>query len=478
MSTPLALATGDTAAMRPSSTIPPERGGSGVSGQPDASAADATADASTVDIAGAGDSMAVTSLRSALMIAFHFPPFTGSSGALRTLGFVRYLPEFGWRGSVLTATACAYERTSDDALALIPAGTRVRRALALDVRRHLSFRGRYIERLALPDRWASWLPAAVIRGVAGVMRDRAEVVWSTYPIATAHIIGSMVARLTGRPWVADFRDPMVEQNARTGEWAPSDPALRRARLSVERLCVRHAARVVFCTEGARDIFIKRYGDSVVTRCKVIENGYDEQAFVEAEKRPSRKRSEDAPFTVLHSGVIYPTPDRDPSRLFEALANMKRGGRVAPGDLRFVLRATGNDAEIQARIDHHGVGDIVHLAPSIPYVDALREMMDADALLVLQGYTSDPAVPAKLYEYLRAGRPLLALVSPTGETARVARRSDLCVSADIESVEDIEIAVGALLDRLRAPQSDDVRELPDEYSRRGRARSLAGVLGEL
>ncbi len=420
----------------------------------------------------------VAQARRALLIAFHFPPFVGSSGSLRTLGFVRYLPEFGWNPSVLTATANAYENTSVDTRNLVPEGTRVRRAFALDVRRHLSLGGRYISAMAIPDRWVSWVPAAALRGVAAVLRDGTNVVWSTYPLASAHIIGCTVARVTGRPWVADFRDPMVEMNERTGVWAPPNPAVRRARLAIEGLCVRHAARMVFCTEGARDIFVERHGSTIADRCSIVENGYDEQSFIEAAKLPANPQPRDQPLTVLHSGVIYPTPDRDPSHLFEALCNLKKAGHIGSGDIRFVLRATGNDSAIQERIDRYDVADLVQIAQPLPYLEALREMMDVGALLVLQGYSSDPAVPAKIYEYIRADRPILALVSPTGETARLVRKVRRGAIADIERVSEIEGAVLSLLAQWRSGTAVTSAVNGSEFSRRFGAQKLSALLDAL
>jgi hypothetical protein len=101
-----------------------------------------------------------------LLIAYHFPPLAGSSGIQRTLRFAQHLPAFGWQPLVLTAAPRAYERTSTDLNADIPAGTLVRRAFALDTARHLAFGGRYVGAMARPDRWVSWRFDAVRQGSA------------------------------------------------------------------------------------------------------------------------------------------------------------------------------------------------------------------------------------------------------------------------------------------------------------------------
>ena len=124
------------------------------------------------------------------MIAYHFPPLAGSSGIQRTLRFVQHLPSLGWQPLVLSADPRAYEKTSDDLMADVPVGTVVRRAFALDTSRHLQLKGRYLGWMARPDRWISWKFDAIRQGIKLIDEFKPDVIWSTYPIATAHVIAS------------------------------------------------------------------------------------------------------------------------------------------------------------------------------------------------------------------------------------------------------------------------------------------------
>src|SRR5712664_704149 len=121
-----------------------------------------------------------------LMVAYHYPPCFGSSGIQRTLKFSRYLPDGGWDPIILTAHPRAYPDTNSAQLSEIPSGLPVHRAFALDAARHLVFGRHYSRWLALPDRWGSWWPGGVVAGLRLVRRYRPAVLWSTYPIATAH----------------------------------------------------------------------------------------------------------------------------------------------------------------------------------------------------------------------------------------------------------------------------------------------------
>ena len=185
-----------------------------------------------------------TRLKRVLMIAYHFPPLAGSSGVQRTLRFVQHLPALGWQPLVLTASPHAYQKTSDDLLAEVPPGTVVRRAFALDTARHLAIAGRYIGWMARPDRWISWKLDAVRQGRKLIEEFKPDIIWSTYPIATAHVIAAALHKHSSIPWVADFRDPMAQVDY------PPDPITHQHFLDIENEAATHAAQCVFTTPGA------------------------------------------------------------------------------------------------------------------------------------------------------------------------------------------------------------------------------------
>src|SRR5262245_10397164 len=121
-----------------------------------------------------------------LMVAFQFPPFAGSSAIQRVLRFVQHLPSCGWEPIVLTASPVAYDARAADLLAEVPNNVIVERAFALDAAKHLSIFRRYPGFLARPDRWVSWRLGAFVAGIRIIRRYRPQLLWSTYPIATAN----------------------------------------------------------------------------------------------------------------------------------------------------------------------------------------------------------------------------------------------------------------------------------------------------
>lgn len=405
--------------------------------------------------------------RTALLIAYHFPPLRGSSGMQRTLRFAQHLRKFGWRPIVLTIDPRAYEDVGPTKGNEIPDGVEVHRAFGFNTAKQLSIKGRYPEFLALPDRWMTWRFWAVRAGCRLVREQNVDVVWSTFPIATAHDIGREVATRTGRPWIAEFRDPMWQH-----DWPPEPRANAHWR-AMERRIFARADRIVFTAPSAIDMYVERFPEFPRAHFELIENGYDEESFRRAEALPS-SASHDGPVTLLHSGIVYRS-ERDPTQFFGAIAALKSAGRIDASRLRVLLRASGGEGDYRRDLQRLGIDDVVTLEPAVDYLPALREMMDVDGLLVLQASNCNAQVPAKLYEYLRSHRPILALTDPVGDTARTLESAGAGLIARLDSQPEIEAALIQFVeqvraDRLRRPPADVVAR----YSREACTGRLAAL----
>lgn len=409
-----------------------------------------------------------TGSQAALMVAFHFPPQSGSSGVLRTLNFVRYLPRGAWQVHVLSANPRAYVERSSALLDSVPASAQVARAFALDSARHLAWRGKYLGLTAIPDRWVTWSVAGIVRGWLIARSAQVKVVWSTYPIATAHLIAAVVSRLSGKPWVADFRDPMnVNRRSMSGLQA-------RVYAYIEGLALARAAACVFTSRRAVEQVAKLFPGTEV-RCHVIENGYDEQAFDGLE--PDRQGVGNDRLLFLHSGLIYPS-DRDPTHFFLAVRTLIEQGLLPREQVCIRFRAPQHSEDLLSRARALGMEDLVEVAPPVPYRQALAEMMGADLLVAFQGSKFNAQIPAKIYEYLRAQGHMLAVVDPQGDTAAVLRTFCGVGIADISSADDIRTVLEQWLGMRNTEAMASVRAqnrtLVARYSRETQAAVLAGL----
>jgi glycosyltransferase involved in cell wall biosynthesis len=364
-----------------------------------------------------------------LMIAYHFPPLAGSSGIQRTLRFVQHLPGLGWEPLVLTADARAYETTSDDLLADVPEATVVRRAFALDTSRHLALGGRYPGFMARPDRWISWKFAGIRAGLRMIRDYKPQAIWSTYPIATAHVIGAELHQRSGLPWIADFRDPMAQVGY------PPDPKTWQSYKHIEENAMHNASLALFTTPGAAQLYRERYPNAAA-RIDILENGYDEETFAGAEQNMSnREPLNPGCLTLLHSGIVYPE-ERDPTALFAALGDLQRAGLLSSHRLKLRFRAAVHDELLHRLAADNDITDLIEVLPAFTYREALEEMLRADGLLILQSASCNDQIPAKLYEYLRASRPVLALTSPAGDTAKTLTAAGINAIAPLDDRQAI------------------------------------------
>lgn len=370
------------------------------------------------------------------MVAYHFPPLAGSSGIQRTLRFVQQLPRHGWQPAVLSTRPMAYERTHPNLDSEVPANTVVRRAWAFDSARHLAVRGRHLGFTSRPDRWVSWKFDGVRQGLGLIREFKPAVLWSTFPIATAHLIASILQQRSGLPWIADFRDPMAQDGY------PAEPKTWASYKEIEARVMRHATWCVFTTPGAAQTYRERYPEAA-PRIVVIENGYDEESF--AGLPPDRAPLNPGFVTLLHSGIVYPE-ERDPAPLFAALRMLRERGEPQARRLRLRFRAAVHEDLLRRVAGEYGVSDQIEVMPGIGYRDALAEMCRADGLLIMQAANCNAQIPAKLYEYLRAGRPIVGLTDPAGDTAAALNAAGIdCIAA----LDDAERIAATLADWLQA-----------------------------
>jgi hypothetical protein len=406
-----------------------------------------------------------------LLIAKDYPPSTESSGVQRTLKFSQYLPEFGWDVQVLTVQSRTYGKNSSlDQLAEIPESVIIKRAFALDTALHLSIKGRYLSWMALPDRWASWVPFAFVLGLSMIIRKRPDVIFSTYPCASAHLVALLLHKVTGIKWVADFRDPMLYRNNSI------NGSQQKFYQWIEQQTVLNCCRTIFTTPGAIENYAKvRYPLYPVENLILLANGYDENNFLEVSDIDQSRKTPTKPLILLHAGHLYRS-ERDPSYFFQGLANLFLESRLKKGDLKIVLRSSGNEKEYSDLINAFNLQDIVLLEPAIPYKQALAEMLSVDGLLLFQGSLCNQQIPAKLYEYFRAKKPIFALTDLQGDTANLLRDAGVTTMAPLDDPDKISSELMGFYDLLKAgiaPIASD--DFVYKQSRKSRAQQLASLL---
>jgi len=283
-----------------------------------------------------------------------------------------------------------------------------------------------------PDLQVTWVPFALRRAVEVVEGESPAALYSTYPPASAHLLGLLLKRRTGLPWVADFRDAWTSD--------PLDPGLPPWRQALERrleqAVVEAADTVVTATELSADYLRQRY-PRTASRVRVITNGFDPEEFPGVQAAPPAA----GPLRLVHTGSFsYSHPQRSPQPLFDALESLLAEDRAWAGRLRLVLAGSLSPAERRAGAALEAVG-MVECLGTLERRQALELQQRAHLLLLLDHARPWPAsnVPGKLYEYLAAGRPVLALCGP-GMVAELVRRLGAGWCAPPDDVEAIRRAL--------------------------------------
>jgi hypothetical protein len=411
--------------------------------------------------------------RRILMLAFQFPPYDQSTGSQRTLGFIRHLPALGWEPIVITARETAYPQTDPAALKSIPAGVTVLRAFAFDVARTLSLRGIYPSVLATPDRWNSWILGCLSTGLKATRTYKPSALWATFPTPSAIAGALLLKRFTGLPLIGDLRDPMLYETWPENAWQ------RRTYGFLERALVRSATAVVLTTPGACRLYRERYPEHREKFC-TIPNGMEPPEGAPHEFLTDLRKSDavdsERAITLVHSGLME-MPDRDPTAFFAALRLLSDRGHTPGKRLRVILRASGMESSYAAAANAHGISDIVEIVPRVSRAEATREMRDATGLLLFQGKHCNRQIPAKAYEYLFFGKPIICLTDAGGDThALLHGEWGVPYCADMADPEAIARVLGRFLADYRTGQPYvPPAALRERHTRRAQTTRLADLL---
>ena len=394
-------------------------------------------------------------IRRLLIVAYQFPP-SAASGAFRLLGFARHLPKFGWGPVVVAPPTLPWEPEDAQLADRVPPETIVRRVPYP--------KGRVPALLSRVVGTGVWFPGAWAASGRAALEFRPDALLTSGPPHEVHLLGLALARRHRLPWVVDFRDPWVEGGS-PGP-ARSRQARRAARL--ERAVVRRAGVVVANAPRVGDRLRRTYPASA-DKIAVVTNGYDPEDF----DAPAGPRPSSGPPTIVHAGVLY--LGRDPRPFLDALAGLGLEGAPAVR-ARFLGQNADPAFDLEDEVRRRGLGPAVDVVGQVSYRRVLDELVRADVLLLLDSPGRRDGVPAKVYEYIGAGRPILALAEPDGDLAWVLRESGL--PHRIAPISDPAAIRLALLDLIDDPAGRAAGPPPSRRDGPFTREHLAGRLGAL
>jgi len=437
-------------------------------------------------------------MKRVLVISYYFPP-CGGPGAIRVLKFVKYLRNYSWEPLVLTVKDADYHVKDTSLMDDIPQGVNIFRTYIPELYRlyrrltgkrtdepidisivptnqktRKNLREKFAEAVRatffIPDARVGWLPFALKKAFQIIRANNGiQIVFSSAPPFTCHLIACLLKRITGIPWVADYRDP----------WTQAYFYLQRpliSRLFEERLeckLLKEANRVISINEKILKDLREKYKLKEDKKWRVIPNGFDPSDFEGVEP------IHDDSFTIIYTGSL--NARMNPKYFLEAVGQLcvEKTDFAQNVKLVFIGRY-GSD--IEPLFEDTRIKNNLCIIPHLPHKECLKYTLGADLLLLLipEWERNEVIMTTKIFEYLRTKKPILAL-APEGEAADLIRDTRTGIVIPPKAVGKIKEAIfnyymewkNGTLERKRG----DLRKIM-EFDRRKLTQKLASILDDV
>ncbi|MCJ7812544.1 glycosyltransferase [bacterium] len=430
-------------------------------------------------------------MKKVLFITYYFPPM-GMAGVQRAVKFVKYLPEFGWEPIVLTVKDVSY-RAYDHSLLNEISGTTIYRTNSFDPLRigwkmscmfkkdlerntsvHFLRFSHLINRhlfpwIFIPDTKVPWIPCALKKADQILQNHHIDLIFTTSPPHSAHLIGLSLKKKREIPWLADFRDNWKTEQFERG------PTVFHRKLDrwVANRVISEADKVIAVTHSiTRDLAQRSLRNQ--RDFFTIPNGFDQAEFDTTKPSVSDPKK----WTITYCGSLY--PKRNPERFLQSVANAIHDRPDIKKKLHIRFAGTVFEIDFKRMIDQYGLKELIHVAGYVSHQGSIRYLMGSDCLLLLiaKDESKDKAT-GKIYEYLASGKPILALI-PKGEAEKLIIKHARGVVVPPDDVNGIKAQIIRAFDlwkrndlKITVPRWQGI----EQYSRRNQTKVLADIFNQ-
>jgi len=361
-----------------------------------------------------------------LIISYYFPPM-GMGGVQRATKFAKYLPSFGWKPFVLTVKDVEYLAKDPSLLEDLPLEVKVIRTGSFDPLR-ISFilksffkkrkqkdksvklkeaeRSKLSSWLFFPDNKIGWIPFALLSGLKIVRKEKIDLIFTTSPPPSLHLVGYFLKLLTRKPWVADFRDPWI------GFYYEDYPTPFHLWLKnrLVRLITKNAEALISINEKITQRLLSLY--PFIKNIQAIPNGYDESDFGFSPTVRSDL------FIIAYLGTF--SPDHNPEPFLLGLRSLLDERKISPEKIKFIHFGICMGIDLDGMIKKYDLSGVVERRGYLTHREALAHLEEASLLLLTTSQTpgAEMISTSKLFEYMPLKKPILAIVPPSGAAAEV------------------------------------------------------------
>jgi len=461
-------------------------------------------------------------MKTVLIIAYHFPP-SYSGGIYRPLKFAKYLPEYGWKPVILTVKNYAKIVLDESLLGELPCDTPMYYAYSLELEKFENWffnklyrKPRQITSKAnvekppgkeqkkpnpsllkrclfsplnnflrnviyTPDSKIGWFPLALYQGLRAIKREKIDIIFSTSPPETSHLVGLWLNKLTNKPLVVDFRDPWTTHYIRQNvpELALTSPYVSPTRFKyerwLERRVLKNADSIIHTGFRRAELVKEAFADIPFDKHHIITNGYDEADF--AGSTPDEIYSQDGTscLNIVSIGHLY-----EDSALYNFLEGVKRAIQTSNSSNKIkVSFISGSHSIIRSALSKLALEKDIELIDFNTHKEAIMRLMKADVLLLMPpsggGLHKDIIVAGKTFELIRSGRPIL-MIGWEGESSQIIEQSGIGKFIPLQNIDQIEKSI---LDYYHKKINGDLIAKPNwEYISQFERKHLTGKLAEL
>lgn len=422
-----------------------------------------------------------------LIITYYWPP-AGGSGVQRWLKFAKYLRSFGWEPIVYTAKNPEAPVVDNSLEKDVPEDLNVIKTRVIEPHRLFRFFTRSNSNMGagfassdgeksgwlhglsvwirgnlfIPDARMLWIKPSVRTLKAYIKNNQVDIIISTGPPHSTHLIALGLKRKLKIPWIADFRDPWT--NIDYFNDLMLTPYSKNKHQKLEGNVIKAADSVIVVSQQMKEEF-KTYRE---TDIHVITNGFDEDDF------PQVPKSLDKDFSITHVGSL--PPNRNSTALWKAISNLVETNHNFASKLSIQLVGKV-DSSVLADLESHGLKEYCKLYGYVQHKRGVEIMQSSQILLLLinQSPNAGGILTGKVFEYLAAKRPILALGPKGGEMENLISETRSGVFAQFDNEQDIKSKIEWLWSDFDSGYPSFSASSFQKYSRKNLTQNLTRLM---
>ncbi|KAA3610153.1 MAG: hypothetical protein D8M58_07020 [Calditrichaeota bacterium] len=427
-------------------------------------------------------------MKKVLIITYYWPP-AGGPGVQRVLKFAKYLPQFGWQPIILTVTKGVYPALDNSLLKEIPDGLKVFHSTCPEpdslykifsgsgknnstpvgvlAGKNVSWKKRLAHNIRLnyfiPDAKKFWRRFAVNAGKNIIGQEKPDLIFSSSPPPTTHLIANDLAVKSGLPWIADFRDPWTKIHYygenRSKRAQKKDIALERKVLAncSKAVCVSdHFAKLLECNDP--------------TKIEIVQNGFDSQDFSAQQQRPDK-------FKITYIGGL--NPNRYYKSFFQHIHSLLENKKIPAKEIELGFAGQIDNTIKNELITLFSKFDILKFHGYLEHQQAIQLMQKSSLLLLFmenkgnyQGH-----LPGKLFEYLASGTQVLGVGLSEGEASKILEQTKSGKIIDNQS-DPSKLVLQHYADWLGGNKPEPNQKLINKFERRQLTEKLAHIFDNI